>query len=103
MFKVSLSRMHPSGASREQGRIARLWLRGLIDLHQQVTMNLDGVQSLTPSFVDECFGKLLVEMGEDKFRTKLVLQGGSPAVRTLLNKVLRIRLAEARPGNKESA
>ncbi len=95
-INVNFSSAAPKGTSRDQGRVARQWLKGLVEFHKQVLLGLDGVEVLTPSFADECFGKLLVEMGEEDFRNRLQITGGTPEVRKLINQVLRIRLQELR-------
>lgn len=64
---------------------------------------MDGIDLMTPSFADELFGKLLIELGESRFRERLQIRGGNPGIRQLVNQVLRIRLAETRKTAKDPA
>ena len=95
-FLVAFEKATPEGTSRDQGKATRNWLKGLLDLHDSIDLDLNGVEVLTPSFADECFGKLLLELGETLFREKIRVHGGNEAVKRLLNQVLRSRLAELR-------
>jgi len=96
IIKITFQDAYPSGVSREEGKAARGWLRGLLELHGGIELGFDGVEVLTPSFADEVFGKLLDELGEDRFRQTIRFSGGTSEVRTLVNQILRIRLAQLR-------
>jgi hypothetical protein len=95
MVRIDFVTAFPKGTSRTQGEAARKWLRGLVDLHKSIELDLDGVELITPSFADECFGKLLKELGQKDFRSRLQLRGGAPAVQQIVNHVLRVRLSES--------
>ena len=94
-FEVLLSDEVSDGMSRARGANARRALTELLARHGSISVSLEGVE-LTPSFADECFGRLLLELGEERFRGSLRIHGGSQAVRRLVNQVLRSRLAELR-------
>ena len=96
-FKIDFGTSAPPGLTRTQGERARAWLRDIIALHGPVEVDLSHVEAFAPSFADECFGKLLLELGEDEFRQKVRFCGGTPAVRTLINYVLRVRLSQLHP------
>jgi hypothetical protein len=94
MLRVEFVKAFPEGTSRGQGESARKWLRGLVDVHSSIELDLSKVEVMTPSFADECFGKLLKELGEKEFRNKIRLLGASESVRLIVNYVLRLRLSE---------
>lgn len=53
---------------------------------------LESVGAMTPSFVDECFGKLLVSMGKTEFKKRIKLVSVSEDAKVLVNRVLSDRL-----------
>jgi hypothetical protein len=57
-----------------------------------VEVNLDGVDDITPSVADECFGKLAARMGDQRFRNKVVFRGGAPVLHRLIEFVVANRL-----------
>jgi len=101
MFQIDFTDAAPSGVSREEGSAARKWLNGLVAIHGAIEIRLDNVDMMTPSFADECFGKLLREMGETAFRSKVHLSGGDRTLRGLINQILRIRLSELRSASPQ--
>ena len=83
-----------AGASRQEGCVIRSRLSSLLAAHETVIIDLDGAEAMTPSFVDECFGKLLLELGEEAFRSRVSFEGSDKSLKRLVNQVLRARLAE---------
>ena len=77
--------------TRDQGEPVRSRLLALIRSHETVEVDLNGLEALTPSFVDEVFGKALQEIGRDEFRHKVKLMADSQEVRRLVNLVLSNR------------
>jgi len=57
-----------------------------------VEVDLDGVEDITPSVADECFGKLAIRMGDAKFRTRVIFRGGPPLLHRLIDFVVANRL-----------
>gem|GEM_PF-5785033 len=49
---------------------------------------------MTPSFADECFGKLVERMGRDAFKEKVRLIGAAETIRILINTVMARRLSQ---------
>ena len=81
--------------TRRQGEEVRARLMELDrDLPQGERLVIDfaGVEVMTPSFADECFGKLAESIGGLNFRKRVKLTGAEPIVRALLNSVLAERL-----------
>lgn len=62
----------------------------------RLEIDLSKVGAITPSFMDECFGRLILLIGEERFRQEVKLSGGDEATRRLLNKVLAHRASELR-------
>ena len=93
-FSVVFLNTVPRVTSREQGRAARSLLKNLVRLHGTIELSLGGIEAMTPSFADECFGRLLEELGEAEFRRAVRFRGADPTTKTLINQVLRIRLGE---------
>lgn len=63
---------------------------------RHLVVDLTGVRTMTPSFADELLGRLLLEIGEQKFRAQVRLVSGDDTTRLLVNRVLAQRAAEAR-------
>lgn len=55
-----------------------------------VLVDLTGLEDMTPSFADECFGKLSEQFGED-VRNRIEFRGDAP-FKVLLDAVIRVRL-----------
>lgn len=79
--------------TRDQGEPIREKLMRLLDEHERVTVDLDGVEAYTPSFMDEVLGKCLEAIGPDEFRRRVRPRASSPEVRKLTNLVLSNRSA----------
>ena len=80
--------------SRESGLMVRAELATLLADGSTVEVDLDGIEDITPSVADECFGKLAVRLGEEKFRTRVKIRGGSAILHRLVDFVVRTRLRE---------
>jgi hypothetical protein len=82
--------------TRDQGKIVREDLRSKIDSGAIVTIEFEGVSELTPSFADEALGRLLLEIGPDRFKSNVILRSATLDVRRLVNKVLAHREKESK-------
>ncbi len=90
--------------TRDQGKIVRDDLRFEIDSGALVTIEFEGVSELTPSFADEALGRLLLEIGPDRFKKQVVLRSATLDIRRLVNKVLAHREKERKDrSNKDKA
>lgn len=87
--------------SRESGLMVRAELATLLADGSTVEVDLDGIEDITPSVADECFGKLAVRLGEEKFRTRVKIRGGSAILHRLVDFVVRTRLREAGRSSEE--
>ncbi len=82
--------------TRRQGEEIR---KRLVQLHRQlqpddsIIIDFTGVDTMTPSFADECFGKCAEVVGELDFRRLVSLVGADETIRTLINLVLSDRIS----------
>ena len=80
--------------TREVGITIRADIATILSSGTKVKVILDGIDDLTPSVADECFGKLAESMGEERFRQYIVLAGGQPLVQRLIGFVIKNRLSK---------
>lgn len=87
--------------TRDQGAFVREKLLEVLRAHgsDPVEVHLDGVETYTPSFMDELLGKTLVEIGKAAFRDRVRLVATRNDVRKLANLVLNNRLNSPRPSS----
>ena len=79
-------------ATRDQGARNRKEMEDALDKFGEIEVVLDSVGSMTPSFVDECLGKLLVRMGKKDFKKRVHLIANGKDAKLLVNRVLADRL-----------
>lgn len=85
----------PAFVTRSAGRLVR---DQLVHLHQtlppEVLIELDftGVDVLTPSFADECLGRLVAQLGLETFKRRFALLTDNADWQALINSVVRNRL-----------
>lgn len=90
--------------SREVGLRVRAELATLLAVGTAVEVDLDGVEDITPSVADECFGKLAVRLGETAFRRRVKLRGGSAIMHRLIEFVIATRVdAEDKAAGRQSS
>lgn len=81
--------------TRDQGEALRT---RLVTVHENLgrddllVIDFEGVTAMTPSFADECLGKLAERVGSSRFRSTIKLIGASEPVRILVNSILSRRL-----------
>jgi hypothetical protein len=77
--------------TRELGTAIRADLASHLAAERAVRVRLDGIDDITPSCVDEAFGKLSEMMGSEAFASRVQFEGGQPVVKTLIHFVLKTR------------
>jgi hypothetical protein len=77
--------------ARETGLAIRAELATLLADGSRIVINLDGVEDITPSVADECFGKLAERLGLSKFRHRIEFSGGTTLMHRLIDFVLAQR------------
>ncbi len=80
--------------TREVGVTIRADMATILASGRKINLSLEGVEDLTPSVADECFGKLAESMGEESFRDRVSLVGGHPLLQRLVEFVIRTRLGK---------
>lgn len=81
--------------SRDAGSRVRESLFKLLDQTPStvvIRIVIDHNDLITPSFVDEFFGRVVSKLGFDVFRTRFVIDAGADENRAFINNVVRNRL-----------
>jgi hypothetical protein len=81
--------------TRRQGEKLRaqfVRMRDEVGSGEVLTIDFDGVEVMTPSFADECFGKFAERIGLRDFRQSVSLVGANETIRTLVNSILAKRI-----------
>jgi len=94
-FALRLSNYGTQLLTRELGTAIRADVAGQLAAGRVVKVRLDGIEDITPSCVDEAFGKLSEVIGAELFGSKVSFEGGQPVVKTLIQFVLRTRQRSA--------
>lgn len=91
---VRLKECSANFLTRRQGEKVR---QHLVGTHRELvptallTIDFDGVDVMTPSFADECFGKLAQVIGLSHFKESVRMVNANDSIRVLVNAVLRGR------------
>lgn len=88
---LTLSNYGTQLLTRELGTTVRADLASHLAAGRTVRVRLYGIEDITPSCVDEAFGKLSEMMGPEAFASRVEFEGGQPVVRTLIQFVLKMR------------
>lgn len=80
--------------TRELGTAIRADLATYLAAGRVVRVRLDGIDDITPSCVDDAFGKLSGMIGREMFSSRVHFEGGQPVVKTLIQFVLKTRQRE---------
>jgi len=81
--------------SRDAGSRVRESLFALIEqtpANVKIRIVIEHEDLITPSFVDEFFGRVVSKMGFDAFRARFVIDAGAEENRVFINNVVRNRL-----------
>src|SRR5690349_2335936 len=70
---------------------------------ESVSINFDEITRVTPSFVDELLGKLVMEIGLEEFSKRIVLSGVTEPISNLISTVLAGRAKQAHGTQAASA
>jgi hypothetical protein len=88
---LALSNYGTQLLTRELGTAIRADLASHLAAGRTVLVRLDGIEDITPSCVDDAFGKLSEMMGSEAFASRVKFEGGQPVVKTLIQFVLKTR------------
>jgi hypothetical protein len=81
--------------TRDAGKRLRAELLALdaaLTAEGRIIIDLAGVDVLTPSFVDEFFGRLVSEFGVKDFQARFHIEGADADWKSLINSVVQNRL-----------
>ncbi|HKB15022.1 MAG TPA: STAS-like domain-containing protein, partial [Planctomycetota bacterium] len=69
-------------------------LRSRLGRGEKLEIDFAGVEVLTPSFADECLGRLVLDVGVEVFRERVRLRTTDETIKRLVNHVLSHRSAQ---------
>lgn len=93
-FKVQVRDIAQNLSTRPVGVIARGRLIELLNDYSNIEVDFENI-SLTPSFADECIGRLAAEIGLDQFKSRVKLLNVSESTRPLVRHVVLTRCRES--------
>ncbi|MBN1812558.1 MAG: DEAD/DEAH box helicase [Anaerolineae bacterium] len=82
--------------TRLLGEQIRKHIEQLLEQGEPVKLDFTGIEAASPSFVDECVGKLFLERGQEEMEGRLTVAGASPDTQALIRRMIRERLREKR-------
>lgn len=91
VYTLALSNYGTQLLTRDLGTSIRADVAGQLAAGRLVKVQLDGIDDITPSFVDEAFGKLSEVMGTEAFTARVSFEGQHRVTRTLIQFVLKTR------------
>lgn len=68
----------------------------ILSSQEQVTFDFEGIDIISNSFADECFGKLVVEIGMDNFKKQVMFANANQFIKSILVKVINDRMKQCR-------
>ena len=74
--------------TRELGKMVKTQIETKITTGNPVIIDFEKIQGITNSFADECFGKLLVDIGAQKFSNTIKFSHLDPDEKSIINFVL---------------
>ncbi|MFH1059233.1 MAG: STAS-like domain-containing protein [Pseudomonadota bacterium] len=101
MEEIRLNKYGAVLSTRDLGSDIRRDIEIALDRDNRVTVSFYGLEVITPSFVDECFGHLLLKMGPEVFKRKIRLTQATDATKKLITYVFATRSRQGQTkGNK---
>ena len=79
-------------SNRENGRKVREKILNLARQSGQITIDMENISTVTPSFLEEAIVKLVVELGKDRFKQTIELVNLNDALREMMNMMLANQL-----------
>ena len=80
--------------SRSIGRKLREETEQYINNAEYIIINMEGVRGLSNSAADECFGKLLIALGAQKFKEKIKFRNINDLSKAVINFALSNRMKD---------
>lgn len=69
-MRVQFNELGASFGNRNEAKKIRSFIEEKINMEEIIIFDFDGVELITSSFADECFGKLIQNMGLNFIRSK---------------------------------
>ena len=83
-----------NGSAKKGGEYIREMILQSWDKEKNIEISFDGVKLATPSFLDEAFGKLVLDHSLEQLREKLVFEQVDEATKNKINKGIELRLKQ---------
>lgn len=83
-----------SGPEWKGGELIRDLVIKNWDNEEKIEISFEGVESATPSFIDESIGKLVQSYSLDQLKSKLVFANINDDVKDKINKSIELRLQQ---------
>lgn len=62
---------------------------------EKIVFNFVGVETVSKSFADECFAKLLFKFSFEEIKSKTTYEGASPFIKAVITNEIKERIEEA--------
>ncbi|MDP9750369.1 MULTISPECIES: STAS-like domain-containing protein [Thermoanaerobacter] len=69
---------------RELGKKVRDSIKDMLSKENKLIIDCYGVKGTSQSFADECFGRLVEEMGLENFKVKIKIQNAEPEIQSII-------------------
>lgn len=90
IFNISISEEFET-STRPNGVSARHYILERLKNHDKINLDFAG-ETPTPSFVDECIGQLISEIGWDGFKARVQISNPNRSTGSLIKHVMSRRL-----------
>jgi len=79
---------------KKGGQAIRELIMGFLNKEERIEISFEGVKIVTPSFIDEAFGKLALNYPLEKLRKKLFFIGDTSEIKDKINKSVELRIKQ---------
>jgi len=93
-MQINFGHLNNSLGTRVLGRKLRLEIEESLRNDEFVIFNFEGVNSISHSFADECFGKLLLSWNIEDLKAKSTFQGANHLIKKTVSFTLKERATE---------
>lgn len=83
-----------NGDQKKGGEAVRALIVQNWDKEEKIEISFEGVKLATPSFIDEAFGKLILDYPLERLRNKLIFSGADSATKNKINKSIELRMKQ---------
>lgn len=90
IFKIKVNEQFET-STRPNGVFARRYILEKINNYEKINLDFSD-ETPTPSFVDECIGQLITDMGWDSFKRHIQISNPNESTGTLIKHIMSRRL-----------